>query len=139
MNCTISLTRSTSARSSATECLTLDGRAMLSFAAGFAANKSPVGVRAEIDSGGGGLSGDCPNDPTDGVAYVPGTSDRRIPQCLQKFAWLRLIAEQRGHCMGNLTPQTSQKCAFSRLRWPQVDRRPSRTSLSSSGMTMLLS
>src|SRR5262244_1719631 len=109
MNCTIRLRRSASARSSATECLALDGRAMLSFAAGFAANKSPVGARAETDSGADGLSGDCPTDPTDGVAYVPCTSDKRIPQCLQKFAWLRLVAEQRGHCMGSLTPQTSQK------------------------------
>src|SRR5262245_16953438 len=100
MNCTIRLRRSASATSSATARLTLD-------AAHGTRSKDSGGV--ETDSGAGGLSEDCSNGPTGGVACVPCTSDRCNPQWLQKFAWLRFTAEQRGHCIGNLTPQTSQK------------------------------
>jgi hypothetical protein len=58
---------------------------------------------ANSDSVAGEVSGDGPNGTID------GTMCRSIPQLLQKFAWLRLVAWQRRQRSDNLTPHTSQK------------------------------
>jgi hypothetical protein len=82
---------------------------MRSFAAWFAGTIDSAEAGADSDSVAGELSGDGPNGTMDGAACVRRTSSRPIPQLRQKFACLRLNAWQRGHCIGNLTPHTSQK------------------------------
>jgi hypothetical protein len=76
---------------------------MSSFAARFAGPMDSGRAGANSDSVAGEVSGDGPNGTID------GTMCRTIPQLLQKFAWLRLVARQRGQCNDNLMPHTSQK------------------------------
>jgi hypothetical protein len=111
---------------------------MPSFAASLGGAGGGEGAGAESDAVAAELSGDDPKATIDGSTDGRLASRRPLPQWLQKFAWTRLIAWQRGHCLGNLTPQTSQKRALGGLRCAHGDTKPSGAPLSSSCMTVLL-
>src|SRR5262245_11732098 len=86
------------------------GPSMPLFAACLLGRNGSRVARADCDSVSGELL--CVDEwdgRIDGAAWVRGTSRSPMPQLLQKFACPRLVAEQRGHCMGSSTPQASQK------------------------------